>query len=132
MNKEGGWGMEGSAEQSHVAVSQREGGEGAPPRGGLPHPSSFILHPSPVRAWLYLVWLSWQRQARARQMVWIALVLLAITAVVVGLITAADRWAPASLTQRVVAGGTIGWLASPGAPGPLLAASAAVSGEGRT
>ncbi len=47
---------------------------------------------SPVRAWCYLVWLSWQRQARARQMVWIALALLALALVVVSLNTVAGRW----------------------------------------
>jgi ABC-type transport system involved in multi-copper enzyme maturation permease subunit len=62
-------------------------------------------------------------------MVWIALILLAIMAAVVGLITAAGRWAPDFLTQRVVAGGTMGLLASPGAPATLLAASASLTGE---
>src|SRR6476469_8689628 len=47
---------------------------------------------SVLRAWLYLVLLSWQRQARARQMVWIALGLLAVTTVSVGINTALDRW----------------------------------------
>lgn len=47
---------------------------------------------SPVRAWCYLVWLSWQRQARARQMVWIALALLVFSLVVVALNTTAGRW----------------------------------------
>ncbi len=48
--------------------------------------------PSPLRAWSYLVWLSWQRQARARQMVWIALGLLALSVGLVALNTAAGRW----------------------------------------
>lgn len=47
---------------------------------------------SALRAWLFLVWLSWQRQARARQMVWIALALLVFSGVVVALNTAAGRW----------------------------------------
>ncbi len=47
---------------------------------------------SGLRAWFYLVWLSWQRQARARQTVWMALGLLAFAAVFVGLNTARDRW----------------------------------------
>lgn len=47
---------------------------------------------SPLRAWLFLIWLSWQRQARARQMVWLALALLAFTGVIVGLSTAAGGW----------------------------------------
>jgi ABC-type transport system involved in multi-copper enzyme maturation permease subunit len=45
-----------------------------------------------LRAWLYLVWLSWQRQARARQMVWIALGLLALSTGLVGFNTALGRW----------------------------------------
>jgi ABC-type transport system involved in multi-copper enzyme maturation permease subunit len=45
-----------------------------------------------VRAWLYLVWLCCQRQARAHQMVWIALALLGLSTAVVGLNTAAGRW----------------------------------------
>ena len=50
------------------------------------------MHPSAFRAWLSLVWLSWQRQARARQMVWIALGLLVLALVLVGLNTANHRW----------------------------------------
>ena len=45
-----------------------------------------------LRAWLYLVWLGFQRQARARQMVWIALALLGLTVMIVALNTAAGRW----------------------------------------
>jgi ABC-type transport system involved in multi-copper enzyme maturation permease subunit len=45
-----------------------------------------------VRAWCYLVWLCLQRQARVRQMVWIALILLGLAAVLVGLNTLAGRW----------------------------------------
>src|SRR5262245_28493173 len=48
--------------------------------------------PSPVRAWCYLVWLSLQRLARAQQMVWIALILLAFTATVVAPVSAGNRW----------------------------------------
>jgi len=48
--------------------------------------------PSPLRAWLYLVWLCIQRQARARLMIWIALALLAIMTTWVGLVTLGDRW----------------------------------------
>jgi ABC-2 type transport system permease protein len=56
--------------------------------------SSFILHPSsfPLRAWCYLVWLCIQRQARVRQMVWIALALLALMSTLIGLNTLAGRW----------------------------------------
>src|SRR5262245_24596478 len=58
-----------------------------------PPPPSLALRaqdaaPSPVRAWLALVALSLQRQARMRQMVWIALGLLLLTAGIV----AAIRW----------------------------------------
>jgi ABC-2 type transport system permease protein len=53
------------------------------------HPVSL----SPVRAWFYLIWLSLQRQARARQVVWwIALSLLGITTVAVAENTAQGRW----------------------------------------
>jgi hypothetical protein len=44
------------------------------------------------RAWCYLVILSWQRQARARQMVWIAIGLLAFATALVSINTAANRW----------------------------------------
>ena len=47
---------------------------------------------SSVRAWFYLVWLCFQRQARARQMVWIALALLGLTTTIVELNTLAGRW----------------------------------------
>jgi hypothetical protein len=45
-----------------------------------------------VRAWFYLVWLCFQRQYRVRQMVWIALALLAFTTTVIALNTAGGRW----------------------------------------
>ena len=48
--------------------------------------------PSPFRAWLYLIWLCIQRQARMRQMVWIALGLLMLAATMVGLQTLGGRW----------------------------------------
>jgi ABC-type transport system involved in multi-copper enzyme maturation permease subunit len=48
--------------------------------------------PSPLRAWCYLVVLSWQRQARVRQMVWIALALMGFSVVLVGLNTLGGRW----------------------------------------
>jgi ABC-2 type transport system permease protein len=50
------------------------------------------IEPSLWRAWFYLVRLSWQRQARAHQMVWIALALLVFAIVFVGLNTALNRW----------------------------------------
>jgi hypothetical protein len=51
---------------------------------------------SALRAWCYLVWFCIQRQARARQMVWIALALLGLSATVIALNTMADRWSMAS------------------------------------
>jgi ABC-2 type transport system permease protein len=48
--------------------------------------------PSPLRAWLALVWFSWRRQARTRHMVWIALGLLAVSVVLVVLWTARGSW----------------------------------------
>ena len=47
---------------------------------------------SSIRAFFYLVWLSVQRQARARQMVLIALGLLIFTFTLVALNTAGGRW----------------------------------------
>jgi hypothetical protein len=44
------------------------------------------------RAWIYLVWLSLVRQARARQMVWIALGLMGFAVALVAINTAAGRW----------------------------------------
>jgi hypothetical protein len=55
-------------------------------------PRSQPITPSLLRAWCYLIWLSLQRQARARQMVWIALALLGLTATIVALNTARGRW----------------------------------------
>jgi len=48
--------------------------------------------PSLWRAWLALVSLSWRRQARARQMVWIALALLGFAIGLVTVFTARNRW----------------------------------------
>src|SRR5262249_14851119 len=48
--------------------------------------------PSRRRAWLYLIRLSWQRQARAHLMVWIALGLLVFTVFIVFLNTQFGRW----------------------------------------
>jgi ABC-type transport system involved in multi-copper enzyme maturation permease subunit len=48
--------------------------------------------PSAVKAWLYLIWLSWQRQARLRQMVWISLALLAGCVLLVAAQTATRGW----------------------------------------
>ena len=51
---------------------------------------------SPWRAWCYLVWLSFQRQARAHLMLWIALGLLGLTLLLVGSLTRAERWTMAN------------------------------------
>ncbi|HLN31927.1 MAG TPA: ABC transporter permease [Gemmataceae bacterium] len=48
-------------------------------------------HSSAWLAWCYLVWFCFLRQARARQMVWIALALLTLITTVVGLVTLAGR-----------------------------------------
>jgi ABC-2 type transport system permease protein len=48
--------------------------------------------PSRWRAWCFLVWLSFQRQARAHLMLWIALGLLGLTLLIVGINTQAGRW----------------------------------------
>jgi ABC-2 type transport system permease protein len=48
--------------------------------------------PSAIRAWLNLIRVSWQRQARAHLLVWIALGLLALTVFIVLLNTQLGRW----------------------------------------
>jgi ABC-type transport system involved in multi-copper enzyme maturation permease subunit len=53
-------------------------------------PSAVTL--SQARAFVQLVWLSFWRQARSRQMVWIALGLLAISFALVAIQTAAQGW----------------------------------------
>ena len=58
----------------------------------LPTTEPAVSEPSLWRAWFYLVWLSWQRQLRARQMVWIALTLLAFAVIFVALNTLQGRW----------------------------------------
>jgi ABC-2 type transport system permease protein len=47
--------------------------------------------PSPFRAWLYLIGFAFRRQARVRQMVGIAIALLAICLLLVGAFTVANR-----------------------------------------
>jgi ABC-type transport system involved in multi-copper enzyme maturation permease subunit len=54
------------------------------------------VRPSLVRAWLYLVWLSWVRQARLRQMLGIALMLLLCVLGVVLINTARNAWSMAA------------------------------------
>ena len=48
--------------------------------------------PNSYRAWWNLVCLSWQRHARSRLLVWVALSLLAVITLVVILLTQANRW----------------------------------------
>jgi hypothetical protein len=66
--------------------------EHRPPDGVGPADRAPSAEPRLWRAFGYLVLLSWQRQARARQMVWIALGLMAFSASLVAINTAADRW----------------------------------------
>lgn len=47
---------------------------------------------SPWRSWCYLVWLSWQRQMRARLMVWVAVGLLAFMTFLVYVNTQLGAW----------------------------------------
>jgi ABC-type transport system involved in multi-copper enzyme maturation permease subunit len=70
---------------------------------------------SPLQAWLYLVWLSWRRQARVRHMVWISVALLAVTAIAVivqtfsmgwGLQRARPWWRQSMMTYEQVFTGT--------------------------
>jgi ABC-type transport system involved in multi-copper enzyme maturation permease subunit len=55
-------------------------------------PSTIDRPASLLRAWWALVWLSWRRQAKARQMVWMALGLMAIAVALVAFNTARGRW----------------------------------------
>jgi hypothetical protein len=55
-------------------------------------PPEVGAEPSAWRAWCYLVWLSWRRQARLRQLLGIALVLLAFAVALVALGTARGNW----------------------------------------
>jgi ABC-type transport system involved in multi-copper enzyme maturation permease subunit len=65
-----------------------------PPSGRSP------ASPSPLRAWLYLVCLSWQRQARVRHMVWISLALLVLTTLAVAVQTLSVGWGLANRPWR--------------------------------
>lgn len=47
---------------------------------------------SAFRAWLYLILFSFQRQARTRQMIWIALALLGFSLMIIALTSAAGNW----------------------------------------
>lgn len=64
--------------------------------------------PSAWRAWTYLVWLSFQRQARAHLMLWIALGLLGLSLVIVFANTSAGRWNMAHWTYPRGKGPTYG------------------------
>ena len=67
---------------------------------------------SALRAWFYVVWLCIQRQARARQMVGIALALLGLTATMVELNTLGNRWGMSHWRQPRGFGPTYSqWLA---------------------
>lgn len=107
-------------------------------------PVTIASPPQPWRAWTALVWLSLQRQARMRQMVWIAVGLLLFSFVLVSVLTAANTWtskrvrAPRrsgpTLVEWVGAGQVLGGLAHPSAggqavTGALFGASGAILGE---
>jgi len=77
---------------AHESVKERESGSASPPASELPRSHSPTLSLShSLRAWLYLVVLCLQRQRRNRQMVWMALGLLALTTLVVAL-SSATGW----------------------------------------
>jgi hypothetical protein len=78
-------GLQGQEENSRAAALPASGHLVALSPGHLVTLSAW-------RAWLALVGLCFQRQARARQMVWIALALLGFTVTVIVLNTAAGRW----------------------------------------
>lgn len=54
-----------------------------------------VVEPSALRAWFYLVGFSFRRQARARQMVWIALTLLVFSVALVSFLSATGRYSMA-------------------------------------
>src|SRR5688572_16040861 len=62
--------------------------------------------PQAARAFFYLIWLSWQRQARAHLMVWIALGLLAFAAFIVHSVERQGRWSMAHWRQPRGTGST--------------------------
>src|SRR5438105_3132049 len=62
------------------------------PGTASPAPSPADHSPSAWRAWLYLLRTSWQRQARAHLMVWIAGGLIVFLTFFVGFITARGVW----------------------------------------
>jgi ABC-2 type transport system permease protein len=62
------------------------------PRHDLSRNTEDYIAPSSLRAWLFLIRLSIQRQARMREMTFIALGLLALAVFLVWILTAADTW----------------------------------------
>jgi hypothetical protein len=86
------------------------------------HDTMETVAPSAWRAWWFLVWLSWRRQARVRQMVWIALGLLVITTGVVAMMTATVGWLPRWTVPRYIAR-EAAWAWSPVALNPLAEAT---------
>src|SRR5262249_4887243 len=123
--------MDGQSKADVGARKQEDEGPAtrSPPHLVTPSPCHPVTGaPSGWRAWLYLVWLSWQRQARARQMVWIALGLLTLAVTLTALNTAIRGWGLARWTyiwlwvsQQTLAG-------VPSAPG-ARALGAAVLGS---
>ncbi len=87
--------------------------ETAIPRG-LP-----AAHPSPPRAWCYLVWLSFLRQAQVRQMVWMAVGLLVLSLGLVALTSAKQEWAPWRMLVRAKAATALGLLSAPSPVAPF-------------
>lgn len=90
-------------------------------------PPAVLTVASPVRAWVYLVWLSFHRQARSRQMVWMAVGLLILSVSGVALLTARHEWAPRRLLLGVNVANAFGYAATPSALGPIGALPEATS-----
>jgi ABC-type transport system involved in multi-copper enzyme maturation permease subunit len=64
--------------------------------GSAPSPGVY----SSLHAWLYLIRLSWQRQARMHFMVWISLTVLAVIGFMTAAITFTGGWSSQYLTMR--------------------------------
>jgi ABC-2 type transport system permease protein len=84
--------MEMEREASQQSLRQQETAPASKERSSAVSAPSSPSSSSSTRAWFYLVWLSWQRQARAQQMVWIALGLLAFAVLLVAILTARGSW----------------------------------------
>lgn len=86
--------------RSELEMRTGPGADGRAPRGA---PAGLSpgrpMTGSSCRAWCYLVALSFRRQARMRQMVWIALCLMGFSVVLVGLFTAGGEWSMARWRQ---------------------------------